>query len=458
MQKSSEKFKFKLLKIGVAALILAIPLYPKFPFLSVPGTYVSIRLEDFLLGIVGIIWLWNAYPDILRMLKNRTVQAILLFLGIGLLSVISASFLTQTAPTTLGILHWLRRVEYFLCFFIGITAVKSKEDLLFYVKCLLIVIFYAFVYGVGQKYFHWPIITTQNFEYSKGIALFFMEGGHLVSTFAGHYDMATVLLLFLPILLALLFVKIGRFEEFANKNKQLLFRVIIGIVFLCGFWLLVNTASRISIASYFISTLSLLIIIRKFKFIPILLIISIIFISFSTNLLARYTQIFEVYIKRMVTVPYAYAQDETLSVEHRATPAPVVQPVVEDRSTSIRLNVEWPRAIRAFTKNPFLGTGFSSITLATDNDYLRLLGEVGILGFLSFMLIIARMVLFYLKKIMSLKTLTLRKAFMLGVAASIPGVMLNAVFIDVFEASKFAILFWLLVGFSYSKLFSNTNE
>jgi hypothetical protein len=37
--------------------------------------------------------------------------------------------------------------------------------------------------------------------------------------------------------------------------------------------------------------------------------------------------------------------------------------------------------------------------------------------------------------------------------------LLNAVFIDVFEASKFAIIFWLLVGFSYSKIFQpNTNQ
>ena len=57
------------------------------------------------------------------------------------------------------------------------------------------------------------------------------------------------------------------------------------------------------------------------------------------------------------------------------------------RSFQIRLNIEWPRAIRAFWKNPFLGTGYSSITIATDNDYLRILGETGIFGLLSFVLL-----------------------------------------------------------------------
>jgi hypothetical protein len=38
--------------------------------------------------------------------------------------------------------------------------------------------------------------------------------------------------------------------------------------------------------------------------------------------------------------------------------------------------------------------------------------------------------------------------FIAGMAGSLVGVLLNAVFIDVFEASKFAISFWLLTGFS----------
>ena len=58
------------------------------------------------------------------------------------------------------------------------------------------------------------------------------------------------------------------------------------------------------------------------------------------------------------------------------------------RSGEIRFNVEWPRAITAFSKNPLLGTGPGSITLATDNDYLRSLGESGLLGFITFAFIL----------------------------------------------------------------------
>lgn len=119
-------------------------------------------------------------------------------------------------------------------------------------------------------------------------------------------------------------------------------------------------------------------------------------------------------------------------------------PVFEDRSTSIRLNVEWPRAVRALLKNPFYGTGYSSITLATDNDYLRALGETGILGFLSLALVIAWPVLYFIKRFKH--TDGVDKLYLSGIFGSLVGLLLNAIFIDVFEASKIALTFWLFIG------------
>ena len=68
--------------------------------------------------------------------------------------------------------------------------------------------------------------------------------------------------------------------------------------------------------------------------------------------------------------------------------------LVYDLSTGIRLDALWPKAIKGFVKNPLLGSGFSTLTKdqvtnfseaeSTDNDFLRSLGETGILGFLTF--------------------------------------------------------------------------
>jgi O-antigen ligase len=133
---------------------------------------------------------------------------------------------------------------------------------------------------------------------------------------------------------------------------------------------------------------------------------------------------------------------------NREAPTPTPQPVSEDRSSSIRLNVEWPRAVRALAKNPILGTGYSSITLATDNDYLRALGEVGILGFVAFSIIFLRLIKLLLSKLKKLGTVDdIQKCFVAGTTGGLVGVVINASFIDVFEASKFAIIFWLFLGF-----------
>ena len=298
-------------------------------------------------------------------------------------------------------------------------------------------------------HFSWPVIITQNDEYSKGIALRWVAGSQLNSTFAGHYDLATFMVFVLPFFISLFFLV-----------KGIKGRLVLGAVTLSGLWLLANTASRISIVSYLLASVVSLLLIKKYKAIILTLAVSVILFALTGSVIDRYTQVITVYYQKIVSKFKVKAADvESLpqrmeNVNSRPTPVPVF----EDRSTSIRLDVEWPRAVRAFKKNPLLGTGYSSITLATDNDFLRLLGEVGILGFLSFILIFTN--IFSLSKRLLSKARTLsgiELAFAVSYIGGIVGVFVNALFIDIFEASKFAIIFFLVtgmfVGFARNKLY-----
>ena len=77
-----------------------------------------------------------------------------------------------------------------------------------------------------------------------------------------------------------------------------------------------------------------------------------------------------------------------------------------------------------------MGTGYSSITLATDNDYLRLLGEVGILGFLAFFLIFIRIGKKIYDSFPLIKSFTgVELAFMAAFVGALPGIFINAMFI-----------------------------
>ncbi|MEK7188542.1 MAG: O-antigen ligase family protein, partial [Patescibacteria group bacterium] len=277
-------------------------------------------------------------------------------------------------------------------------------------------------------------LSPQNNEYSKGLSLRYTPGAHIASTFAGHYDLATFLVLVMPILFTSFFV---------TKMKDL--KYLFGIALIGGVWLLVVSISRISIVSYLLAVSVALILIKKYKALVVVIALSVIFFLFSSDLVGRYYKLINLGAQKMA-IPEVFAKEQMLL------------PKLEDRSTSIRLNVEWPRAIRAFMNNPLLGTGFSSITLATDSHYLRLLGELGILGFVSFFIIIFRIVKHFLMIISSQIKADAGGAFLAGVIGAFPAVLLNAVFIDVFEASKFAFIFWLLIGFSWAMVRINTHD
>lgn len=458
MQKHLKKLK-GFYKYLVAGIILVVPLFPKFPFINVPGTYVSIRLEDFLIALTLSVWLIISFPNISKFLKSDIERATVIFLAAGLLSTLFGFIALKVVTPYIGILHWIRRVEYLSLFFIGLLAIRNNpKDLNFYLKLFLIVVMFAFIYGYGQKNFSWPIIITQNEEYSKGVALRWIPGSHINSTFAGHYDLATFLVLILPILITTLFI----LKSFRKK-------IIFSLVILAGLWLMVNTASRISLVSYLVSTVISLILVKKYKEIIIVVVISLIFAGSSSNLVSRYLRLFDIVksrIARVETGVYghvftpAFASTD-VPIQRRANPTPTPIPVTsgEDRSTSIRLNVEWPRAIRALAKNPILGTGYSSISLATDNDYLRMLGETGLLGFLAFFLIFIRIIQTYLSRYPFLNNFDgLNLSFISGMFGSFAGILANAAFIDVFEASKFATIFWLLIGMGVALITTSSNE
>ena len=116
-----------------------------------------------------------------------------------------------------------------------------------------------------------------------------------------------------------------------------------------------------------------------------------------------------------------------------------------DLSFTTRFQGEWPRTLDVFAKNVFLGSGYGSVSLAVDNNYLRVLGETGLLGLASFFGIFLTIGI-YIKKILPEVRNKVVKNFALGYAAGVIGLAFNATLIDVFEASKIAFSLWILTG------------
>ena len=461
MQKLSLWFRDSFPKYLLGAVLIIVPLFPKFPLLAIPGTYVAIRFEDLILFLLGVTTLIKILSNTKVFFKDEITVAFLLFFGVNLVSLISGVFLTQTVSLHIGLLNYFRRVEYIIPFFAILTLFNKeqiKANLGYYVKILLLVTSVAFIYGLGQRYFAFPIIITQNDQYAKGVALRWTEGAHISSTFAGHYDMAAFMVLVLPIFISLFFI----LKE--KMSKLWLVLPIVG-----GLWLLVNSLSRISQVSYLVAVSLPLLISKKFKALVAVLVVSIVLIGASSSLNARFARVIEVFYQKIKTetpislnINISVKAEETTPQLLKTTQAvPVVTPVpvFEDRSTSIRLKVEWPRAIRAFKINPLLGTGYSSISMATDNDYLRMLGETGLLGFMAFFLIFARIGKLFIKALGKLKDMTeLERGYVVGIIGGTVGIFISSFFIDLFEASKLAILLWFMLGYAVYLIRSYTDE
>lgn len=461
--------RFNIFRPILAILVLFIPLYPKFPLMNFKGIYVALRLEDIVILISLIIWLIWELKNKLPILKQKiTYLFIAYFISINL-STIIAIFIYQTTPTSILLLHLFRHFEYISLFFITIYGLKNKDDLNYLYISLLIALVGVAIYGYGQRYFSFPIISTMNEEFSRGQLLRMDVWTRISSTFAGHYDLAAYLSLVLVLVISVSVI---------IKNKLL--KVISIILFLIGFDLLTRTASRVSIFALWGGGVVSLFLIKKYLWIIPLSILIIYGMFNSTDLNQRLIATISTFKPKVTqnlpkpttlplptkiiainttTVPVKLSTPVPTVVRHQSTDEfiPVDSDVGVARSGEIRFNVEWPRAISAFKKNIFFGTGLGSISLATDNDYLRLLGESGLFGLFTFLLIPFMFVIKSIKLYWAKKSNTFTKLQLALVGVTLSA-LANAIFIDIFEASKIAYTFWILMAIFYQLIQFNSSK
>lgn len=475
MKKLLNLFKWidnHILKILIIFFIFFIPLYPKLPLIDIEYTYVYIRIEDLFIVLISIIF----FIQLIRRkatLNKQFLLPILLFWLAVLISFLYGFYHLKTIPVSfIGYYHAIRRIEYMIIFFIAFSTVKSKKDFYHFIISLLIVIFLASLYGIGQKLFGWPAVQTMNPEYAKGYLLYLTPEARISSTFAGHYDFASYLVFFIPFILGFYLLR-NQFRYF--------------IVFFFSLVALVFTASRVSYISYIFSTFCFLIFLRKYRLLIVIFLLTLGLTLLSSNLTSRLSRTFQVkrilvdqktgavYIPQKITTKelpagsfYIKLRNQNAATSDAAIKEQIlkqqkikgklsekaiatlsanlmtVNTVVSDISFATRLQVEWPRAWNAFKSSIILGTGPSSITEATDNDYLRWLGEFGLLGTTIFFIILSMILITVFKttRIYDQKSNYLLWGFIFGFA----GLMINASYIDVFEASKIAYIFWLVSG------------
>jgi len=126
----------------------------------------------------------------------------------------------------------------------------------------------------------------------------------------------------------------------------------------------------------------------------------------------------------------------------------------KELSLCIRQETLWPRAIEGFLTNPLTGSGYATLTKenvdqfteadSTDNNFLRTLGETGILGFATFYGCIGIILYITARHIRDRDYIV--SGYSIGLLGGSIGLLLNAVYIDVFAASKVAQSYWAIAG------------
>ncbi|VVA43366.1 conserved membrane hypothetical protein [Candidatus Roizmanbacteria bacterium] len=475
-----KQFDENLVKILLIGFIFFVPLWPKLPFKMVDYTYVAIRFDDIYLAILAFIFLIQLLRKKVS-LNKKFILPFAFFFSAVFISFFWNSYVSKNIEFPhLGLLHSLRRIEYMILFFIASSTIKTKKDFFQIISYFFIALLLVILYGLGQKFLNFPAVQTMNPEFAKGYILYLTPEARISATFGGHYDLAIYLVMAIPIILSF---------YFAKKNHFFIY------LFIGALLILLFTSSRSSFIAYSVATVAFLIFIRKYKFLIFVLIVTVGLVFMTGETSKRFLKTFQVkrilvddrtgavYIGQTITTKelpagsfYIKLKDQskgdnldkfrnqivlektreatisgelssfdekkymaTLSANLRS-----VNTVVSDISMATRFQVEWPRAINAFKKSPLLGTGPSSLTEATDGDYFRWLGELGLLGtiaFLNILFLILKMIWTSVKKL-GFEEKLIGYGFIFGFFA----LFINASYIDAFEASKVAYTFWTLAG------------
>lgn len=298
-----------LLFLFTCFLIAFIPLYPKLPlFEAIPGYIVRVRLEDLIVFLTALFWLVQVKRQKLKW-NTPTFWLVLLYTFSACLSILFALFVIKSVPLELihfgkTFLHFLRYLEYFAVFFIVFSVIRNYKQAIILLTIFVVTSILIAIYGYGQKYYYWPVYSTMNREFSKGLRLYLTEHARVQSTFGGHYDLAAYLVIVLTFIYAL-----------AINLKNKIIKFFLYLSYLLSLWLMVVSASRSSFIAYLIALLIVIIISAlnqqnrlkkilffiKHSFVSLIL-ISVMMLSFGTDMYERFLQILEAY----PTVHYFY--------------------------------------------------------------------------------------------------------------------------------------------------------
>ena len=384
-------------------LILSMLLSPEFGSRTVSGRGMTLRLEDFLLLLVGFAWIAkNAYyqeKEELGLLRKTPLNPYIIGYIIVCAFCTGMGMIAERINIKTGFFFVLKYFEYIIVYFILVNHLHHKKQVKNYttiilLTCLIVCVIAAMQIPGGAR-------VTAPFE-----------GAHGEPNTLGGY-----LMLMLSMVLGLFFTM----DSLFLRSVLGAFSVIITIV-------LTYTLSRTSWIAAVPAILVLIVLLKGTQRVVALLImiaaISLLVLCVPQNVKNRVSETF-------VDERVSWQQETILGYNL-------------DQSTSARIS-DWKKGLRDWLKNHFLfGYGVTGYSFM-DAQYVKVAVETGMIGLIAFVLLIIAIFknawLSY-KKVQS----PFFKGVSLGYIAGLVGLLFHSLGTNAFIIVRIMEPFWFLTG------------
>lgn len=389
-------------ELALYILIFSMLLSPEFVAGGVKGGAalgrgVTLRLDDFLLVVVGFSWfLKNAVHKELGLVLKTPLNKPIFYYALACIVSTGFGVMAGSVDTKTGFFFVLKYFEYFVVYFMMVNHLGDKEQMKRFVFCIFLTCFIASIYGMIQ----------------------IPAGGRVSAPFEGEIGEPNTFggyLVFIGAVAAGLF---ARAEEL--RTKWILAVLLVSII-----PPLLFTESRSSYLA-FIPTCLFLGLISERR----VIVVGLILISLALSPL-----FLPATVKNRIL--YTFTQRE-----HPGQHVTVGK-VRLDTSTSARLR-SWKEGVQAWTKHPMLGYGVTGYGFI-DAQFPRVLVESGVIGLTAFIYLLYSIFKLTILNLRELKTPYL-KGLTIGFLAGFIGLLFHSIGANTFIIVRIMEPFWLVAG------------
>jgi O-antigen ligase len=360
------------------------------------GRGVTLRMEDFLLVLIGLSWFArNAVMKELGLFLKTPLNKSILFYMLACVLSTGFGFMAGRVELKTGLLYVLKYLEYFIVFFMMVNYVRNGAQLKRFVFCLFLTAFIVSAIGILQ-----------------------IPSGHRVSapfegasgepnTFGGY-------LLFTGMVAA------GMASKITDRKARHVLLLLLACMLPAFFF----TQSR---SSYL-------------AFVPALMVL-----GFMTERRLIIVGLLSVGLMLSPLFLPAIVKDRILYTFNQPEgPGQItIGELRLDTSTSARLQ-SWQDALKDFTKHPFLGHGVTGYAFV-DAQFPRVLVETGLLGLSAFLYLLFSVFKLTLRRLRETDD-PYYKGLIMGFTAGFVGLVVHSIGTNTFILVRIMEPFWFFVG------------